>query len=245
MFSILALFGLLALVFSFWIAVSGTNYEEENTYVIFFFGLFIAGSVFASMSFNMLASKDKAIYWMSVPATHLEKLICTLLFNTVLFFVVYCLCFFLVKTIGVSYITNRMKDDSEITYKLMSDGPNGFKAVMKFFICAYFAVQALYLLGSVYFSRYSFVITTVVGSAVIFAFIYFMSKTQDILHHSWGVNSWEIISMKKFDPSITTKGVLLYEISPAVKDFLKYLVMFAWAPIFWVVTWFRLKEKQV
>ncbi len=77
-FSILALFGLLSLVFAFWFVAAGPNYHEEQTYIIFIFGLFIAGTVFAGMSFNMLGSKDKGIYWLSVPATHLEKLICTI-----------------------------------------------------------------------------------------------------------------------------------------------------------------------
>jgi hypothetical protein len=82
-FSVLALFGLLSLVFAFWISATGPHFYEVGAYIIFLFGLFITGSVFASMSFNMLGSKDKGIYWLGIPATHLEKLICTIFYSTI------------------------------------------------------------------------------------------------------------------------------------------------------------------
>ena len=81
--STLALLGLLSLAFTFWITVAGPNYQEEQTYFNFLFGLFLAGANFASMSFNMLGRKDKGIYWLGIPATHLEKLVCTILFSVV------------------------------------------------------------------------------------------------------------------------------------------------------------------
>src|SRR5258708_21850858 len=42
--SSLALVGMLALVFAFWISGSMPDYHEEITYVIFLFGLFITGT---------------------------------------------------------------------------------------------------------------------------------------------------------------------------------------------------------
>src|SRR5687767_9731555 len=82
LFCVLAMFGLQAIVFVLWVGASGPIYYEQVTYIIFIFGLFISGTVFAGMSFNMLGSKDKGIYWLSIPATHLEKLVCTILYST-------------------------------------------------------------------------------------------------------------------------------------------------------------------
>ena len=241
-FSVLALFGLLALIFAFWIGADGPTYAEEATYVIFIFGLFIAGSIFASMAFNMLGSKDKGIYWLSVPATHLEKLICTIFYSIILFTIVYCLCFYIVKSISIAFLQNYIKTHPGNSYSPMKDFEHGFGAAIKYFIYAYFAIQSLYLLGSVYFSRYSFVVTTVVGALLVFAFGFYISSIHDNMFT--GIRGWDMISIRKADDSVDN-GYFLYSVSPTVAKIFKYTVQFAWAPLFWVVTWFRLREKQI
>lgn len=238
-FSVLALIGLLAIIFVFWIFSDGPTYREEATYFIFLLGLFIAGSIFASMSFNMLGSKDKGIYWLSIPATHLEKLICTIFFSTILFTIVYCLCFYLVKTIGISLLQVFLKKHGG-TYIEITNFEQGFGSVFKYFIYGYFAVQALYLLGSVYFSRYSFIVTTVAGAFIAFGFAFYLSQIDDIL----GPVGWDLISVRKEDDSIKD-GYLLYSISPTAASICKYAFQFAWVPLFWLATWYRLKEKEV
>jgi hypothetical protein len=238
-FSVLALFGLLSLVFAFWISATGPHFYEVGAYIIFLFGLFITGSVFASMSFNMLGSKDKGIYWLGIPATHLEKLICTIFYSTIVFTLVYCLCFYIIKTISISFLTEYIKNNPGMSYEPLTDFEHGFGAAIKYFIYAYFAVQSLYLLGSVYFSRYSFVITTVVGALLIFAFGYYINRIQNNLH---GV--FDMTSLIIRDSGIKD-SYLLYSLSPTISNILKYLVQFAWAPLFWIVSWFRLKEKEI
>ncbi len=235
-FSALALFGLLALVFAFWIGTGGPRYYEQETYIIFLFGLFTSGAAFAAMSFGMLGSKDKGIYWLSVPATHLEKLICTVFYSTIVFTIVYCICFYTVKSVSVAFIEEYIRKHPGAAYIELNDFEHGFGGAIKYFIYAYFAVHSLYLLGSVYFTRYSFVLTTVIGSAVIFAFGYYINR----IHYNMP-GEWEVTSLRKNDAG----GYLLYSISPAVKNMLKYTVQFAWVPLFWVVTWFRLKEKEI
>lgn len=240
-FSVLALFALLAIIFTFWISASGPNFREEETYIIFLFGLFIAGSVFASISFNMLGSKDKGIYWLGVPATHLEKLICTIFYTTIVFTIAYCLCFYIVKMLAIAFLSEYMKKLPGSTYTELTDFKHGFGSVIKFFIYGYFAVQSLYLLGSVYFSRYSFIITTVASAFIIFVFVYYLSRIHD---NMLGPVGWDLISAKKWDAGVKD-GYFLYSISPTVANIFKYLVQFAWAPLFWIVTWFRLKEKEI
>ncbi len=111
LFSTLALLGMLGLVIIFWIMSGGKNYSEDNLYIIFLFGLFIAGSVFASMSFSMLGNKEKGTYWLAFPASHLEKLLCMIFYNAIVFTLVYCICFFLVKTLAITYVSALVADD--------------------------------------------------------------------------------------------------------------------------------------
>jgi hypothetical protein len=239
-FSILALSGLLAIIFTFWIFTDGPTYREETTYFIFLNGLLIAGSIFASMSFNMLGSKDKGIYWLSIPATHLEKLICTILFSTVLFTTAYCLCFYLVKSLAISFLEIYLKKNGG-TYIEMISLEEGFGKMFKYLIYGYFAVQSLYLLGSVYFSRYSFIVTTVAGALLAFGFAFYISRIDDNMFEGFG---WELFSARKMDDSIKD-GYLLYSVSPTIASVLKFTVQFAFVPLFWIATWYRLKEKEV
>lgn len=241
-FAVLALFALLALVFTFWIAGGGARYNEAETYVIFLFGLFIAGSVFASMSFNMLSSKDKGIYWLGVPATHLEKLICTIFFSTIVFTIAYCLCFYIVKSIGISFLSEYIKKYPGRSYTEMKDFEHGFGAAIKYFIYGYFAVQSFYLLGSVYFPRYSFIITTVAGAFIIFIFVYYINRIHENILFTG--SNWDLVSVRKSDASVKD-GYFLYSISPVLSNIIRYLMQFAWAPLFWMVAWFRLKEKEI
>ena len=194
-YSVLALAGLLALAFAFWIATGKPDFHEEATYVIFLFGLFIAGSVFASMSLSMLGSKDKGTYWLGVPATHLEKLVCTIFYTTIAFTAIYCLCFFTIKWLAIIAIKELVKENPSLSYIQMSESNSGgFARAIPYFMYGFFAVQALYLLGSVYFSRYTFVVTTVIGSVIIFAFAYFLTRIHDGM---LGPVNWNMVSVKK------------------------------------------------
>ncbi|MBA2499390.1 MAG: hypothetical protein H0V30_06655 [Chitinophagaceae bacterium] len=241
LFSVLALFGLLALVFTFWIGVSSPHYMEEETYFIFLFGLFLAGTIFASMSFNMLGRKDKGIYWLGIPATHLEKLICTVLFSTILFFIVYCLCFLVIKTIALTYLETYISNHPGTSYKEMAGFDEGFGGIIKYFLYGYFAVQSLYLLGSVYFARYSYIITTVIGAVVIFSFAYYISQIDAFMFQT---TDWNLFTAKKADAA-NIESYQLYSLSPGIIKALQYAVQFVWVPLFWFVTWYRLKEKEI
>ena len=241
LFSILALLGMLGLIMIFWIISGGQHYSEDLLYIIFIFGLFIAGAVFASMSFSMLGNKEKGTYWLAFPASHLEKLLCTIFYNVVVFTVIYCACFFLIKSAAVGYV-NALVAEKPGVYSFRRsvwDKPS-FLGILPYFIYGFFAVQAFYLLGSVYFSRYSFVITTIVGSALIFAFAYY---SVELIQSSLNGYSWNGDHLRKYDGGYDTYQ--RYELSPWITGVLGFTVKFIWAPVFWVVAWFRLKEKQI
>jgi len=234
--------GLLGLVFTFWIASDGHHYREESTYIIFLLGLFISGTIFASMSFNMLGQKDKGIYWLSLPATHFEKLLCTLFYTVILFFAAYCLCFYITKLLSVAFIHKLMADDPSVTYTEMKDMSKGFGEVLPYFIYGFFAVQALYLLGSVYFSRFSFVVTSVVGCILFFAFGLYINELREGFFNK---ELWWDFTIARLAAEAQKDSYKLYSVSQTTIDALTYVVQFAWAPIFWVVTWYRLKEKEI
>ncbi len=245
-FATLALIGLLAIIFCFWVFASNGQYTEDTVYMLYMAGLFIGGSIYASISFSALGDKAKAAYWLHFPASHLEKLLCAILYSVIFYVVVYSACFFLVKTVAVAYVQDLVSDDP-LTYKYhLIRNEEEFWRVYKVFAYAFFAVQAFYLLGSVYFPRYAFIITSIIGAAMGFVFIMYMVNLQRSFFPSYpGDYSWSGFFVDKQQWEEGSFVTHRYELSSFWKNFLEYTLKFVWAPVFWVVAWFKLKEKQV
>ncbi len=245
-FATLALAGIIGLIFLFWLNTSNDHFNEEPLFVIFAFGLLIAGGIFASMSFSMLGEKEKGTYWLGLPASHLEKLLCVIFYNLVVFTLVYTACLLLLEKTAVAYAQKLVAGDP-LNYHFKPMGwndINGFGQVFPFFIYAFFAVQPFYLLGSVYFSRFSFVLTTVAGAALIGIFIGTTFYLFDHMHpkaFSWNGSSIECLDMDNNGDSVLHR----YQLSGIPIDSLSFLIKFIWAPVFWVATWYRLKEKEI
>lgn len=241
--SVLALVGLLGIVFVFWAINGGSRYSEEPLYIIGLFGLFITGSIFASTTFNMLGSKDKGIYWISFPASHLEKFLATLFFNVIVFSVVYLLCFLLLKTLAESYIHVLIdKDPSKYGYKKINwNNENGIGAAIPYFISAFFAVQAAFILGSAAFKRFAFIITIVLIATFLFLFIYYVSK---VTTNSFPGYNFELFSLTEHSErgKDTYKE---YQLSPVIKESVLFFLKFLITPALWLITWVKLKEKQI
>ncbi len=95
--ALLAIAGLLAAWFGFVIAM---NRQGELflffQFAAYFVGLFFVGCFYASTLFSDLNSKPEGINYLSVPASHLEKLCCAIFFGVLLFFVAFTLIFYLV-----------------------------------------------------------------------------------------------------------------------------------------------------
>ncbi len=240
-YSIIAMLALLSLSFTFWISFTGPQYSEQATYVIYLLGLFITGTIFASMTFNMLGNKDKGLYWLSIPATHFEKLICTLIFTVVLFFIAYCLCFITVKTIAVIFLKEYIKGVPGGSYKELGSVFNAFDGAIKYFLYAYFAIQSLFFLGSIYFKRYAFIMTSIVAALLLFAFGFYITQIQKNMLDN---GAWDMVTLIKRDTG-SEDNYYLYSVSPAISNTLLFLLKFVWAPVLWFITWFKLKEKEI
>ena len=241
--SSLALVGMLALVFAFWISVSAPDYHEETTYIIFLFGLFITGSIFASTTFNMLGNKDKGVYWLGLPASHLEKLLCSLFYTTIVFSLVYAASFFLVKAVAVMVVKALVPGHPGYSWAPARPGDkNSITFVLPYFIYVFYAAQALYLLGSVYFSRFSFIITTIIGAALIFCFVFYLIRLGKMFENA----NWQFFSVTSYKRfGLPGSADKMYSVPHLAEQIILFLVKFAWAPVFWIITWYRLKEKEI
>lgn len=223
-------------------------------YTAYFGGLYFVGSLFASTLFSELQDKTTGISYLSLPASQLEKLLCALLFGVFLFFIAFTLLFYLVD-IPMVQLSNRLIEAYPRTwpgtnqlvpplavYNIFTGKAGaGPEAEYHVFLLGFFAIQSVFLLGSVYFRRYSFIKTTVVLLLFLFILIGFVTK---IITHALP-SGWDndLLQWGQFEaPWVKVKEVRL----PAwIEGSLVFLMQYGLPLVFWIITYFRLKEKEV
>ena len=218
--------------------------------VTFFFSLFLVGPFFASQFFSDLGSKTKGTNYLMVPASVLEKLLCGLLYSTILFFIVFTLAFYLVDVLVVlianafhpSY--NGVTTQEGIAFKAhvanvfnMRELPQN-NHLSYYFLVVFLTLQSVALLGSVYFSRYSYIKTVISLTVIIIITFLMLFKLQESLMPK---GNFSLTEYKIYD----NDQVKIISLPVWAQKLLEYLASYAFAFIFWVTTYFRLKEKEV
>jgi hypothetical protein len=256
--SLAAMLALMVIWYSFVLLLEPRNpYPEEMQVATYYIGMAIAGCLYASLFFADLSSGPRAMHFLSVPASHFEKLLTGLFYAVILFFVCYTLIFYLVDFIMIS-IANGIESSSEarrqagLIYEKRMFAVNVFTQPLGYnhggtplylyFLVIYFNVQSAFLLGSVYFPSYSFIKTCIV-LLLLFLFGVFLIGTvlNGLLPDGWfhqGLFSYAIYE----EGATEVRGVRLPDWVGVVS---KYLAMYGFLPIFWTATYFRLKEKEV
>jgi len=241
--STLAFAGLLIMWFFFVFVVDKNAPASRQMQKITYFILLIAGGCFyASQFFKDLGSKSKAINYFLLPASILEKFLCSLLYTVVIFFIVYTAVFYVVDILMVN-AANAFHPAYQNTSKAVvqnvfsNANPIGGSAYL---FALFFALQAAYLLGSVFFERYSFVKTLI--SLFVFFLLIFLLETfltrslfPDGVFHR-GITSYRVSNEEQ---------EYLVELPLSIHQILTWLMLVGFPPFFWIVTYFRMKEKEV
>ena len=255
--AMLAMGGLLAGWDSFMLAMDKNGpLNLFMQYSSFYIGLYFVGCLYASTIFSELSSKSQSITYLSVPASHLEKLLCAILFGVVLFFIVYVLIFYMVEIPMVS-LANRIITEEHQTFggttvpighvevfNMMALNPWAPIGDRKYHILllGYFAAQSAFLLGSVYFPRYSFIKTIVAIVSLALLVNVFMTKVVEA-HLPDGWKTYGLFQWNNY--TYSSPHLELVTLPGWVEDSLLMLVRFSVPPVCWVIAYFRLKEKEV
>jgi hypothetical protein len=247
--AVVALMGLWTIWYTF---VLITN--EDSLYPLapaiqqytYFFTLFAVGAFYASQFFRDLGSKSRTANFLLVPASAFEKLICGILFAIPFFFIVFTATFYIVDALMVSvanlfHPAYRGENTEMVANVFKSYGiPDG---AVYYLLLIFLVIQSWYLLGSVYFSKYSFVKTAIAQFSGMIILILLISFLNDSLMPPGdyaelnGRFGYRII-----EGDVQDKVVQLpYWIS----QLLHVIVLYGAPPVFWLVTYLRLKEKEV
>jgi hypothetical protein len=254
--AILAIGGLLAAWYSFMLVMDKHNPMNISTqFLTYHCGLYFVGCLYASSLFSELSNRAEGIHYLSVPASHLEKLLCALFFGVFLFFVAFTLVYYIVD-IPMVHVANRINAQEGFKQRIGSfwSRPdeifNAFSGKIAMgldirydqFILVYLAIQSAFILGSVYFTRYAFIKTIV--AVLLFAHVLLIFVNKGVaahLPHGWYMHtlfSWQ----QEMDGADGTRMVRL---SGWMEDGLGFLMQYSIPFIFWWITYIRLKEKEV
>lgn len=193
---------------------------QQGTY---FFVLFAGGAIYTSQYFSHLASKTKASNLLLLPASTFEKLLCAIFYTVVLFYLVITASFYIADALAVT-VTNALGDGREkvpLINTFSIDFLHFYSGHKLNFLLFFLAIQALFLLGSVYFRKYN-LIKTVISCFIIWLLGMGLLYT---IH--------ELITPIDIDEPMRQNTVRLL-----------IVLAYAFAPLLWLVTYFRLKSKQ-
>jgi len=219
--------------------------------ITFYFSAFFVGPFYASQFFKELGSKSKGTSYLMVPASSLEKLCCSLLYAVIFFPLALFTAFYIVDIVAV-FIAN----SSHTSYTGLKDQEGGIlraklvnilwsdrrqeREVLHYGILIFFAIQSAALLGSIYFAQYSYIKTAIVLT-LLFLFIAWFT------HYIVG----NILPSGNFHNNITRYSVnegsqyKLVQLPSWVGHVLEVGLFYGSTLTLWVVSYFRLKEKEV
>jgi hypothetical protein len=226
------------------------DYLQSTTY---FAGLYFIGCLFASALFTDLGHRAEAINFLCLPASHLEKLLCALLFGVILFFACYTVVYYIVD-IPIVHIANRLKSEGKFL-GLETPGDRRFPVVnifsekigsapginLRYFLQGFFAIQSVFILGSIWFNRLSFIKTIVSVLLFLLLLLVFTKEVTDpMVPHGWRMYGWFA-----WWQGLNGEGTRFVRLPMNIQEFLFFLMKYCLPFIFWTITYFRLKEKQV
>jgi len=207
--------------------IASQNITAEAQGVLFVTGLIIMGFIYADRAFSDTKNKVRGMFYLSTPASRLEKLLVAILYTSILYPLAFLVIFLAVD--GLFYLI--VNSTGLITMESLSG-----VTFEKFGVIAQMLImfQAVYMLGSIWFGKRSLLKTTV----AIVVFYGLMAVVAGIIIRT------NLDQLQAFGES--TKGVNLHIGS---EEFLKgdWIKAVCWLlpPFFWIVSYFRLSEKQI
>jgi hypothetical protein len=252
---LLAIAGLLLAWFSFILIISRPVLVDTNfQFTTYYIGLFLVGCLYASTLFSELSSKREGISYLALPASQFEKLLCALFYGVVLFFTAYTLVFYLVDIPLVqlsnsilekyprNFSNSSLRIGPSIVYNIFTaaQGPIPEKD-FHLFLCTFFSAQAVFILGSLYYTRYAFIKSII--AVLVCALLYIIIEAKligSLLPPGWDGDffNWVHIDADGHPDK------LIY-LPNSLGRMLTLLIQVTPPFIVYTITYLRLKEKEV
>lgn len=235
----MALFtGLLACLYA--LTYPALQRPKDFQEVIFIASLVLGGCVFTDVVARDLSGNTKTIWFLMLPASALEKLLNLLFYAVVLFVPVHLLLFYAVDVPAVAIYNARHPESPSARVLDLFDESSGMGSNY----LAFLVVQALVLVGSVYFKRYSLV-KSVLGVFACYIILFYLNGILAVMlmdakiADAFPLTGFTVIENEAagMHTAVTLPETARHSVAFATK----YLL----TPFLWLVAYFKLKEREV
>lgn len=197
--------------------------------------LFAGGFIVTSMIFKEIHKKETAQNYLLLPASNFEKFISRLLISTI--------GFALITVAGVSLISYLSEGVNLLIFKRHNVFFNPFTKTVWVLIAHYIVAQSFFFLGAVFFRKFHFIKTIniiflIQISLSIITVLFIRIIFFDFFEGFFGLNEvsiqiqWNALKINPETVRIwVNTGKILYWVIPA--------------PLFWTISYFRIKEAEV
>ena len=250
---VLTMLGLMTLVLTFY---SWRNYQVNDPGSYLFLNkvlleilscmFFASGIWFASTFSTPMNHKLKRLSYLISPSSHLEKFLVRWILTTIGFILAFFATMWVADFLRVG-ICSVIYPEIDIHFldisKLVS--PKGSislynreyvvpQEVFTILLSIYFLLQSVFLLGSTFWEKASFIKTFTAGAAIVAAFI-LICRWMILLFYG-GLDGYSnVLSSFELDRSFSTEQAIIFAA----------IVMYAFALTCWILAFFRLKESEI
>jgi len=218
---------LLALLITDSYSRSSINYEPfVSTFYLFFF---LGGFIFTSRIFNELHQPEKSYQYLTLPASTLEKLISQWLFSAILYVVISYIVVQIIAFIGGIVSSTLFQFDFHWLNLTQFEFPK--------IAAIYIVIHSIFFLGACYFKNYNF-IKTLLSVFILGATVFVISIAAAYLLFGQSGFSESTLWMQ-------TNSELPHFITVELPTVIETIFWYGLAPFFLIVSYFKLKERQV
>ena len=232
--------GILVVIYSLIIQSETGAIGEMPRFSIFLLSLFFGGSVFTNYVLKDLSDKNSSTSFLLVPASHFEKFLTGTFYAFIIFPIVFLTLFYVVDY-GFVNIGNNIKDGLKVpsvkniqlhTYIINN---KNIREMLGEIVGFWLVIQAFILMGAAQFEGRSYIKTAFMGFALLFliGFVIYLS------------NKFLLSDITK---QFQNKGYSRELVKPTkdmIGGILGICLIYVLPPILLVITYFKLKEKQV
>ena len=196
------------------------------------------GSLYTNLAFSQYGPRDKGMAALMVPASHLEKFLTPLVLSLIVI-VPLMVLFLWLHNWTIDYSNARLPA-TDPQYRKMP------LAVLQSFVVFYILIQGVFFLGSLYFTRSSYV---KVATALVVITLVFAAANKGIvwfLLADAGVTSFSAAPFTSWDTYFdgTTNHTYRVSYMETIQN-LMHLIPILITICLWYITYVRLKEKEI
>ena len=192
--------------------------------------LYISGFLFAARLFKVFSFTPGGMHYLLIPATHGEKLTTAILLSTVYFFGMTLLAYTIGSFTGTSITNMIFGTEIPVKWDLFYSTKDFIDVLSKFAL-----IQAIFMLGSLYFKRNALGRTMFSIIAINILIVIIEGSLFKALFGTLSLSN-EMFSMN---------NILSNTSIPSTIETVVRISTYILIPFLWVVSYFRLTEKQV